>query len=64
MSRVTVHTVDSAPEEARVELKGLDAGWTTEELTELSTHIALNLFTNYFNHMVQTDLDIPAAPGL
>lgn len=43
---------------------GLDAGWTAEELTELSTHIALNLFTNYFNHMVQTDLDIPAAPGL
>lgn len=43
---------------------GLDAGWTSEELTELSTHIALNLFTNYFNHMVQTELDIPAAPGL
>lgn len=42
----------------------LDAGWTTEELTELSTHVALNLFTNYFNHMVETDLDIPAAPGL
>jgi AhpD family alkylhydroperoxidase len=42
----------------------LDDGWTAEELTELSTHVALNLFTNYFNHMVQTDLDIPAAPGL
>ncbi|SDI76406.1 alkylhydroperoxidase AhpD family core domain-containing protein [Arthrobacter subterraneus] len=42
----------------------LDAGWTNEELTELSTHVALNLFTNYFNHMVETDLDIPAAPGL
>ena len=42
----------------------LDAGWSAEELTELSTHVALNLFTNYFNHMVQTDLDIPAAPGL
>ena len=42
----------------------LDAGWTPEELTELSTHVALNLFTNYFNHMVKTDLDIPAAPGL
>ena len=42
----------------------LDAGWSAEELTELSTHLALNLYTNYFNHMVQTDLDIPAAPQL
>ncbi|MBG6218936.1 AhpD family alkylhydroperoxidase [Arthrobacter sp. CAN_A6] len=43
---------------------GLDAGWTDTELTELSTHVTLNLFTNYFNHLVETDLDIPAAPGL
>ncbi|MBG6226708.1 AhpD family alkylhydroperoxidase [Arthrobacter sp. CAN_A2] len=43
---------------------GLDAGWTDVELTELSTHIALNLFTNYFNHLVDTDLDVPAAPRL
>jgi len=26
--------------------------------------VALNLFTNYFNHLVQTDLDLPAAPSL
>ena len=43
---------------------GLDAGWTDEELTELSIHISLNPFTNYFSHMVQTDLALPAAPGL
>ena len=42
----------------------LDAGWSTEELTKLSTHVTLNLYTNYFNHMVQTDLDVPAAPEL
>ncbi|WP_026551204.1 carboxymuconolactone decarboxylase family protein [Arthrobacter sp. H20] len=42
----------------------LEAGWTDVELTELSTHVALNLFTNYFNHLVETDLDIPAAPSL
>ncbi|MER5388946.1 carboxymuconolactone decarboxylase family protein [Saccharopolyspora sp. NPDC002686] len=42
----------------------LDAGWTTEELGELFSHIAVNLFTNYFNHYAQTELDIPAAPGL
>ncbi len=42
----------------------LDAGWTDAELTETSAHVALNLFTNYFNHLVQTDLDLPAAPSL
>jgi AhpD family alkylhydroperoxidase len=44
--------------------QALEAGWTDAELTELSVHISLNLFTNYFNHLVQTDLDLPAAPGL
>jgi AhpD family alkylhydroperoxidase len=42
----------------------LDAGWTDAELTETSAHVALNLFTNYFNHLVQTDLDLPPAPSL
>ena len=44
--------------------QALEAGWTDVELTELSVHIGLNLFTNYFNHLVETDLDLPAAPGL
>ncbi len=52
------HVQDSAWQAA------LDAGWTDAELTETSAHVALNLFTNYFNHLVQTDLDLPAAPGL
>ena len=42
----------------------LDAGWSDVELTEVSIHITLNLFTNYFNHLVETDLDLPAAPQL
>lgn len=42
----------------------LDAGWTDAELTETSAHVALNLFTNYFNHLVQTDLDLRPAPQL
>jgi AhpD family alkylhydroperoxidase len=42
----------------------LDAGWSDTELTEASVHIALNLFTNHFNHLVETDLDFPLAPGL
>jgi len=42
----------------------LDAGWSDEQLTELSAHVTLNLLTNYFNHFVETDLDLPAAPAL
>jgi AhpD family alkylhydroperoxidase len=44
--------------------QALDQGWTDTELTELSVHVTLNLFTNYFNHLVETDLDLPAARGL
>jgi AhpD family alkylhydroperoxidase len=42
----------------------LDAGWSDSELTETSAVVALNLFTNYFNHLVQTDLDLPPAPPM
>lgn len=42
----------------------LDAGWTGEQLTEAFAYVVANLFTNYFNHMVGTELDIPAAPPL
>lgn len=42
----------------------LDAGWTDAELTETAAVVALNLFTNYFNHLVQTELDLPPAPAL
>ncbi|MFZ1527485.1 MAG: carboxymuconolactone decarboxylase family protein [Ferruginibacter sp.] len=44
--------------------QALEAGWTDTQLTELSAHVTLNLLTNYFNHYVQTDLDLPAAPAL
>ncbi len=40
------------------------AGWGDTELAELIAHVAANLFTNYFNHYVQTEPDLPAAPGL
>ncbi len=42
----------------------LEAGWNDEQLAEVFAHVAVNLFTNYFNHYAQTDLDVPAAPGL
>ncbi len=41
-----------------------EAGWSDEQLTELSIHVTLNLFTNYFNHHVHTELDVPEAPAV
>lgn len=42
----------------------LAAGWTDAQLTESAAHVSLNMITNYLNHLVQTDLDLPAAPEL
>lgn len=41
----------------------LDAGWTAAQLAESTLIVALNIFTNFFNHTVQTELDLPAAPA-
>lgn len=54
-----VGTVDDAKWRA-----ALEAGWTDAQLAELSVHVTLNLLTNYFNHFVETELDLPAAPEL
>lgn len=42
----------------------LEMGWTTEQLAEAFAHLAVNLYTNYFNHYANTDLDVPAAPAV
>ncbi len=42
---------------------GLAAGWTDAQLAESTVHVSLDVLTNYFNHTVQTDLDLPAAPA-
>lgn len=52
------HTTDATWQAA------LDAGWSEDQLAELSTHVTLNQLTNYFNHHVRTELDVPAAPAL
>jgi AhpD family alkylhydroperoxidase len=42
----------------------LDAGWTARQLADAFASVAANLFTNFFNHYVRTELDLPAAPAL
>lgn len=41
-----------------------EAGFDDGAIAEVVAHVALNLFTNYFNHVADTDIDFPAAPPL
>jgi uncharacterized peroxidase-related enzyme len=36
-------------------------GYTDGEIAEIVAHVALNVFTNYFNNVTRTDVDFPAA---
>jgi uncharacterized peroxidase-related enzyme len=40
------------------------AGFTDGEIAEAVAGVALNIFTNYFNHVAGTDIDFPKAPAL
>src|SRR5258708_1220041 len=40
------------------------AGYTDGGGGEIGANVALNLFTNYFNHVAGTEVDFPAAPDL
>jgi len=41
------------------------AGTSDAEIAEVVAHVAANTFSNYFNHVAETDVDFPqvAAPG-
>jgi len=36
-------------------------GWSDEEVGEIVAHVALNVFSNYFNHVAKPTLDFPSA---
>ncbi len=40
------------------------AGFSDGEVAEVVAVYALNLFSNYFNHLNETEIDFPAAPAL
>jgi uncharacterized peroxidase-related enzyme len=35
------------------------AGYSDGEITEIVANVAINIFTNYFNHVAQTEVDFP-----
>jgi uncharacterized peroxidase-related enzyme len=42
------------------ELKAVQsAGFSDEEIVEIIGNVAVNLFTNYFNHVAETEIDFP-----
>lgn len=41
-----------------------EAGYTDGEIAEIVANVALNIFTNYFNHVAGTEVDFPAVPEL
>jgi AhpD family alkylhydroperoxidase len=42
-------------------MAALDAGWTEEEMLDGYADVVRTILTNYFNHMVGTELDLPPA---
>jgi AhpD family alkylhydroperoxidase len=36
-----------------------EAGFNDAEVVEIVAHIGLNMFTNYFNHIADTEIDFP-----
>ncbi|MEX0836641.1 MAG: carboxymuconolactone decarboxylase family protein [Nitriliruptor sp.] len=42
----------------------LDAGWSDVELLDAYADVVRTVLTNWFNHLVGTELDLPAAPAL
>ncbi len=41
-----------------------EAGYEDGEIAEVIGHTALNIFSNYFNHVAQTVVDFPEVPVL
>lgn len=39
-------------------------GFGDGELAEIVANISANIFTNYFNHLAETEVDFPAVPAL
>jgi uncharacterized peroxidase-related enzyme len=41
-----------------------EAGYGDAEIAEVVAHVALNIFTNYFNNIAGTTIDFPKAPAV
>lgn len=39
-----------------------EAGYSDGDVAEIVANVAINIFTNYFNHVAQTEVDFPRVP--
>ena len=63
--RFAVQVVEKQGRVADEDVKALkDHGLSEGEIAEVVANVALNLFTNYFNHVADTEIDFPAAAEL
>ena len=63
--RFTRHVVEKqgrASDEDVAEIR--KAGYGDAEITEMVANVALNIYTNYFNHVAGTEVDFPAVREL
>lgn len=44
--------------------EAIEAGWSEKELLEAYAEVVRTILTNYFNHFVGTELDLPTPPPL
>lgn len=44
--------------------EAIDAGWSDVQILEAFADTIRTIVTNYFNHLVGTEIDLPLAPGL
>nr|WP_246360858.1 carboxymuconolactone decarboxylase family protein [Haloechinothrix aidingensis] len=44
--------------------RAVDAGWSEQQLLDTFADTVRTIMTNYFNHFVGTESDLPAAPDL
>ena len=57
--------VDAKGHAADEDLQSLrDHGFSEGDITEVVANVALNIFTNYFNHVADPEIDFPKAPSL
>lgn len=52
------HLTDAEVEKVR------QSGYSDGEISEIIANVVLNIFTNYFNIIAETELDFPTAPSL
>lgn len=65
LTSFTKALLDKAGHATEADLRAFkSAGYTDEHVVEVIANVGLNFYTNFFNHVNGTDVDLPKAPAL